>query len=301
MSKQPIDKLRVTGKYAGLIAVTILICLGFQKSTSFPYDLKKPVTTMILPDTLREISGLTMLDEKEFACVQDENGILFIYHSVKNEITKQYRFAIDGDYEGIARVGQDMYVLRSDGVIFEILNYQYSSFKLNTYKTGIPCGNSEGLCYDASNKRLLIGCKSRIGKGEEYKDRRAIYAFDLGTKKLGKDPAYEYDVQQVKDQALTMGVDLPRKQKKGGSETILRFAISAICIHPSTGELYMLSALDHMLFIAGKDGKLSNIIRLDPKVFNKAEGITFYPNADMLITNEGQNKKPTLLKFKYTK
>lgn len=288
-------------RYVSFLVLSAFLFPGWQQNTLGTYDLKKPASILVLPDTLREVSGLTMLDSVQFACVQDENGILFIYHSVKNDIIKQYRFAIDGDYEGIARVGQDMYVLRSDGVIFEILNYQYSSFKLNTYKTGIPCGNSEGLCYDPGGKRLLIGCKSRIGKGDELKNRRAIYSFDLGTKKLGKDPLYEYDTEAVKNQALKMGVPLPRKQKKGGSEIVFRFAISAICIHPSTGELFILSALDHMLLITDKTGNISTILQLDPKVFNKAEGITFFPNGDMLITNEAQNKKPTLLLFKYMK
>jgi hypothetical protein len=36
---------------------------------------------------------------------------------------------------------------------------------------------------------------------------------------------------------------------------------------------------------------------LDPEMFNKSEGIAFYENGDMLITNEGQDKKPTLLHF----
>jgi hypothetical protein len=47
------------------------------------------------------------------------------------------------------------------------------------------------------------------------------------------------------------------------------------------------------------DGSIEHIELLDPTMFNKAEGITFYDNGDMLITNEGQDKKPTLLYFKY--
>jgi hypothetical protein len=30
-------------------------------------------------------------------------------------------------------------------------------------------------------------------------------------------------------------------------------------------------------------------------MFNKAEGIAFFENGDMLITNEGQDNKPTFL------
>lgn len=39
---------------------------------------------------------------------------------------------------------------------------------------------------------------------------------------------------------------------------------------------------------------------LNPLVFNKPEGITFFENGDMMISNEGQHKKPTLLRFNYS-
>ncbi len=47
------------------------------------------------------------------------------------------------------------------------------------------------------------------------------------------------------------------------------------------------------------NGNIEHIEQLNPTMFNKAEGITFYENGDMLITNEGQDNKPTLLHFKY--
>jgi hypothetical protein len=39
--------------------------------------------------------------------------------------------------------------------------------------------------------------------------------------------------------------------------------------------------------------------KLNPAMFNKPEGITFFANGDMLITNEGQEGSPTLLCFPY--
>jgi hypothetical protein len=126
------------------------------------YNLTKPDNTFLLPDTLHEVSGLTDIDSTTFACIQDENGILFIYDAKNNVIKKQYTFNLDGDYEGITRVDQNIYVLRSDGTLFEISNYTSDNFKLTSYTTGIPANNNEGLCYDQENKRLLIACKGKI-------------------------------------------------------------------------------------------------------------------------------------------
>src|SRR3954468_243832 len=79
------------------------------------YQMLQPDSRLILPDTLREISGITELDSVQFACIQDEAGILFIVDARRNEIVSQYTFGPPGDYEAIARVGSTFYVLRSDG------------------------------------------------------------------------------------------------------------------------------------------------------------------------------------------
>ncbi len=265
------------------------------------YNFKKPDVVHVLPEILNEISGLTWLDSATFACVQDEKGIMFIYDVINNKINNQYTFNIDGDYEGITRVGNTIYILRSDGVLFEIADYHSGEFKLKTYVTGIPANNNEGLCYDADHKRLLIACKSKIGKGREFKDRRAIYGFDLSTKKLSKEPVYNFDVQNIRQFAQKHKISMPVRSKKNGqvTEPVIKFATSAVCIHPFTKKLYLLSAADHLLFIFDATGGIEHIEQLDPVMFNKAEGITFFENGDMLITNEAQDKKPTVFRFNY--
>ncbi len=267
------------------------------------YNLTAPDKILILPDTLREVSGLTNINSTTFACVQDENGILFVYDPINNQLKKQYTFNIDGDYEGITRVDQTIYVLRSDGTLFEIYNYTSDNFKLTSYATGIPANNNEGLCYDPDRKRLLIACKGKIGKGPEYKDKRVIYGFDLQTKTLTNEPVFDIDLQAIKEFAIKNNLTLPTKtrKKKGQpiTEPFIKFRTSAICIHPVTKKLFLLSASDYLLFVFNMNGEIEHMEQLNPTIFNKAEGITFYENGDMLITNEGQDKKPTLLYFRY--
>jgi len=270
-----------------------------EEKINYGYDFSSPEQKLILPDTLREISGLTILDSSTFACVQDENGILFLYDSKNNRVKQEIRFAADGDYEGICRVGAALYVLRSDGELFHISNYASAAPEVETFTTGIPADNNEGLCYDSLNNRLLVACKGKIGKGKEFKDRRVIYAFDLATKKLGDEPVFDFDVNEVIAFAEQHKIDLPVKEKKNGEVAVLKFRPSAIAIHPLTNELYLLSAVDHALFVFNTSGVIQHMEMLDETMFNKAEGISFYPNGDLLITNEAQDKKPTLLKFTY--
>lgn len=272
-----------------------------QKMKNPGYDFSKPDQTLILPDTLHEISGLTMLDHSTVGCVQDENGIVFIYDVVNNQIKKQLSFHLDGDYEGIARVGKTLYVLRSDGNLFEISDYEAPDFKLNVFVTGIPVSNNEGLCFDEANKRLLIGCKSKPGKGPEFKNQRVVYGFDLQTKELSKKPVFDFNIKTIRKFAAENGIQLPVKTKKDGesNESVIKFSTSAVAIHPITGKLFLLSSTDPLLFVFDMEGNIEYMELLDPKMFNKAEGITFFQNGDLLISNEGQNKKPTLLRFNY--
>ena len=117
---------------------------------------------------------------------------------------------------GVA-AGQTIYVLRSDGTLFEIVNYRSKNFKLYSWVTGIPATNNEGLCYDAKNNRLLIACKGKIGKGPEFKDKRVIYGFDLVTKKLTSEPVYDLSLAEIQQYAATHNIKLPNRTKKNKS------------------------------------------------------------------------------------
>jgi uncharacterized protein YjiK len=265
------------------------------------YNLTAPDVSLALPHVLQEISGLTYIDSSSFACIQDEKGIVFIYNYLKDKIKKKYEFNIDGDYEGIARVNNTIYILRSDGTLFEILDYKSKTFQLNSYVTGLPANNNEGLCYDPDNDRLLIACKGKIGKGHEYKDKRVIYGFDLNTKQLSEEPVFDFDLSSIKEFALREKVDVHIRSKKKGRimDPVIKFMTSDIAIHPITKKLFLLSASDHMLFIFSKNGQLEHIEKLNPELFVQAEGITFLPDGEMFITNEGRDRKATLLRFKY--
>ena len=265
------------------------------------YNLTYPDASIRLPDILNEISGITYIDSVSFACIQDEKGILFVYDIVKEEIINQLTFHSKGDYEGITRVDDTIYVLRSDGTLFEISDFKSSDFKLSSYKTGIPAVDNEGLCYDQNSNILLIACKGRISTGDKHKDKRAIYGFDLKSKTLIKTPVFEFDLKVIKEFALNKRIDLLTKEKKKRqlSEPVIRLETSDIGIHPLTKKLFLLSSTDHLLFIFDMNGNIEHIERLNPLLFVQPEGITFFENGDMLISNEGRSKKATVLRFNY--
>lgn len=283
--------------YILLVSTSIFM----TSSNKIGYDFSKPILNDNLPPILHEISGLAIIDSSSIACVQDEDGILFIYNFKEHKITQQHTFGLKGDYEGITLVNDRLYVLRSDGVLFEIKDYQSKQLKVKTYSTRVPAINNEGLCYDAINNRLLIGAKGKINKDPLNKDVRFIYAFDLKTKTLNQSPAFSFNTIDINVTAKLQGISLPKKQNKKGESIEHGFKLntSEISIHPITQQLFVLSATDHVLFVFNKTGGLEYIEQLNPIVFNKSEGLDFFINGDLLISNEGQAHQPTLLRFNY--
>ena len=265
------------------------------------YDLSRPDEQVKLPSSLHEISGITTLDDELLSCIQDENGVLFILDEKGKTIRRELPFALNGDYEGIAQAGSSVFVLRSDGQLFEIPDHKAEESATVYHSTNVPAMNNEGLCYDARNGRLLIGCKGKTGSAPGLKDRRFIYAFDLKTKKLLSEPVFEFNAAEITRFAIGKGIiPASRANKKGKMvSNNVRVNTSEIAIHPITRQLYLLSASDHMLMVFDLEGHIRHIEKLDPVLFNKPEGITFFSNGDMIITNEGQHREPSLLRFNF--
>lgn len=285
-----------------LLAATLAACVTLPKPyDELPYDMHAPYVTQVLPNALHEISGIARVDERTLACIQDENGVLFFYDLFINKITHQYNFAPDGDYEGVGLVNDTLYVLRSDGQLYEITHLSAANQQVNCYDTDIPAANNEGLCFDVLGKKLLIAPKGKVSKEVAPKDQRMVYGFDLTTKTLIDTPIYQLNVSEVKQFAAQRDIKLPLKTSKKTQHAtpVVKLKTSAIAIHPISKQVYLLSAADYLLLVFDQQGNLQHLTPLDPHLFNKAEGITFLANGDMLVCNEGQTGIATLLRFKY--
>ena len=283
-----------------------MACLVLAQCKSSPgsdkeisgYNFLSPESSIFLPAILREVSGIVMVDSSSLACIQDENGIVFFYDLEMKKITKQINFGPDGDYEGIARAADTLYVLRSDGFVYGIKDFRSDSYNVISYQTEIPSKDNEGICYDSHNRRLLIACKEKTGKGDLSKDERYVFGFDLETERLSSDPVYIFDMKEILDFAAANDIPLPmRGKKKGPPEPYLNFHSSAIGIHPLTNMIYILSADDFLLLVFDQAGRIDRIIKLNRGLFNQPEGIAFRNNGDMIIGNEGMKKGPGSLRL----
>lgn len=275
----------------GVISVVVFIYLMFdikfdreeEKVLSGNYSNVEVVEEWGLPKILDEVSGIAMIDEERIAAIQDENGIIFIYNLSTSKIEDQINFGNDGDYEGIALVGNTAYVLRSDGNIFEVKDYLNSKNPETVeHKTAVQNEfNFEGLAYDKANNRLLLAAKEKAKQ-----DFIPVFAFDLESNSLLKETAYKisFNDEVFKD-----------VKKKKLEKTILP---SEINIDPATGKVYILEGVDPKIVILDKEGNLQKLHQLNRNQFKQAEGLTFGDSGEIYISNEGKGGKANILQVK---
>ena len=264
-----------------------------------PYAFDRPDTLFRLPNSLREISGLTVLDDETLGAVQDEKGKLYLIDLNTGEIKDDPRFDKDGDYEDLARVDDRVFVLRSNGTLHEITNWRANKLETIKHKTKLSQKHdTEGLVYDAEGARLLIACKEYPGKG--LKNKKAIYAFDLTSMALIDEPVFTIDLVAFTEQVgVESGPNGLVQRALGSALDLGGFKPAALAFHPLTGHLYVLSSVRKAIVVLNPDGTMATAWMLSDDLFRQPESMAFLPNGDLFIASEGNGKKATLMRFAY--
>jgi uncharacterized protein YjiK len=255
-----------------------------------------------VPPELNEISGISFVNDSLLVAIQDEEGILYFYDLAQEKVLRQYEFWKGKDYEDLAIVGNDLYVVSSSGTIYEIKNFDAERApKANVYKTGLSEENNiEGLAYDKKNNRLLLGIKDQsLDKNEDQKD---IYSFDLSTKTFNPKAVYSIRLTEVEN--YFKGDEIEEVSKKllkalGNQNLNEVFRTSALNFNPLDGNLYVLSSMNNIVAVLNEQGKIIKILELDGKEFIQPEGLAFNTKGKLFISNEGRNKKANIIEIEY--
>ena len=276
-----------------------------EEGYKFPYSIYRAERKFELKQELREISGLAYYNDHSLLCVNDEKGTIYKYHLEKKEISKKYQFDKSGDYEGIEVVGNQVYVLRSDGAIFAVDHFKKKSIESKKIKTFLNAGNdTEGLAYDSKTNSLLVACKGSPGDSRKFKGKRAIYAYQLDKNKLSHRPKYLIDQEEIRKTLEFNGYSnfsVKLLENINPAEGDVTFQPSAIAVHPITNNLYVIGSVGKLLVVLNPKGKLLAIVKLKRKLFRQPEGICFAPDGRMFISNEGKGSKANIYEFNYLK
>lgn len=239
------------------------------------YDFENPTQKISLPNSLQEISGLSFYKNNQLACINDEQGKVFIFDFTKKEISEVIPFGKKGDYEGIEIIENEVFVLKSDGII--------NSFKIGEpFEREIDCSDPdvleyEGLSYDPTTGNLLLAAKQRA---KDVDNKKMIYAYDFKRKVLFK------------------SIAIP-EEKLVGKDGKKSFRPSGIAVHPITQQIFIIASQGKKLLILSKDGAIDALVDLNPSLYKQPEGICFTPNGNLFIASEGDGGDGYILSFKF--
>ena len=195
-------------------------------------------------------------------------------------------------------VNGNVYVLKSNGTLYFIKNNNQEKSKdvekITTFLDD-DC-NAEGLCYDDKNDRLYVACKTHAKK------TKAVFEFDIQTKKLRKDPLFEVNIKEIHTLKRTGGTQKAYEKFLAltGADNIT-FNPSGIAIHPITREVFILSARGNTMVVLSEKGDINYVVHLKKLEFAQPEGITFDDQGTLFIANEGSGGKANIKAFKYKK
>lgn len=277
-------------------------CFSPPVNPNFFYQLDKPAETFFLPQSLHEISGLAISPDGQFlAAIEDETGTLYFIDKNSGKITKEMPFGKTGDYEGVEFAGEDVFVVKSSGTLYQII--KPGAPEQQVVKHESPFGKSydvEGLAYDATQHRLLLACKGDSG----IPNARAFFPFNLDSMRYDTIPAFVISRDSIVA-FLQANPVLDRWEKLtelfNPEEPELAFSPSALSIHPLTGEMYILSSVGKLLIVFDPaTGAVRHIQKLKKQILPQPEGICFDQDGTLYISSEGKEGEGRILRYNYS-
>jgi uncharacterized protein YjiK len=248
------------------------------------YNFRSPAFVYELDMGLTEISGLAVNDQGKLFAHNDEMGGVFELDPKNGRIIKWFYLGpnkVFQDFESITIVGEEFYLVTSGGILYKFYEQpdgQYSRYE----KIRIGLSSSfdiEGMCYDPVTNALLLASKEFAGR--DYRNSRAVYSFDLKTRRLSEKPRFVIPLAEL------------NKRFK-----IKNFSPSGMERDSKTGNYLILSSGVRGILELSPDGRILSFRELKKADHLQPEGITILKDGTLLIADEGRGKKGTLTGYK---
>jgi len=276
----------------GIIAVVLVLAgVIYTIYESNDYDFKDAtksyeiVNKWELPIELEEISGMQWIGDNKIACIQDEDGIIFIYDLSSSKIIKQYNFGDSGDYEALTSINGEFWVAESNGKLFNVKSIDGAEEAAEFVELEFEYRNNiEGMAANKGNDLWLAVKEKNLDNSGDYK---GIYSFDPKTNKLNSEPVLKIKYNDPKFDVL----------KTGNPRKLIR--PSDIAFSPLNNDLlYVLDAEFQKLLIIERSGSIKELHLLDPEEFAQPEGICFSPSGRLFIANESLGGPANIIEVK---
>lgn len=242
-----------------------------------------PLAQWIMPAELREISGLTMMPNGHVLAHDDEIGRIYELDPKSGIIVR--RFALDGpphgDFEGITLVGDDIYLVQSDGQLFKFrLTADGEEAPYQRYDThlGREC-EFEGVAYEADSAWLVLPCKK------------------VATKRLKHDLVFYRLTLPISDSSRLSVLTIPMADVVG-SNGWKEVSPSDIAIDPVTGNYVIVAAQERALIVITPTGQVVRSEPLPPG-HEQAEGVAVTPDGVLIVSDEATREPADITLYRW--
>lgn len=265
------------------IGLLVVVGCGTNSGRSFlphiPGYPQEKRQLIVLDKAFMEISGMFYLPDGRIASIDDEEGKIFLI-KLNDGTFESIKFAGKGDYEDVVKKGEFYYVLESNGDLHKVTAtppFSTSQIKFKREKKL----EFESIYIDEDANKIILVTKDHRNAGKEI----LAYSYNIATEAFEDSPYYRIPLS-----------DVYAKIDDNSGEC----KPSAAAVHPLEHKIYIVASIGKTLLKCSMKGKVEQAFRLNPAHFPQPEGITFAPNGDMYISNEGaQQGKATILKFPY--
>jgi uncharacterized protein YjiK len=237
----------------------------------------------ILPRDLDEISGMTLTSSGRLLAHGDERAQVSEIDYRRGIITKQFvvgRPTITGDIEGIAAVHNAVFLLASNGTLYEFRegeNGQRVDYITSDTHLGKEC-EFEGLAFDASINSLLLACKKV--ELEQSRDSMVIYRWKLqsGGQRLSK-----------------LAVPLTRILPAIGEKELHP---SDITVDPNTGHYVIVASIEKSLVEITPTGEVVSARKLGGQ-HNQPESIAITKDSILIVGDEAGRRPAVITLYRW--
>lgn len=243
-----------------------------------------PVAMWMMPSELREISGIALTADGRLLAHGDELARIFVLNPRTGVVLKRFTVGSGpaGDFEGITVAGSDIYLLSSNGTLYQFKEgANDASVPYSTIDThlGKEC-EFEGVAFEPDSAWLLLPCK-RVSK-KLPRGQLIIYRWRLGS--------------STDSARLTM-LAVPMPQAIGSNDW-KGLHPSDITIDPATGNYVLISSQEEALVEITPGGEVERSEKL-PGKHHQPEGVAITKDNILIVSDEATKKPASITLYRW--
>ncbi len=240
----------------------------------------EPIARWILPPRFKEISGLALTVDGRLLAHGDETSEIWEIDYRRGVIMKTFMLgeeALTADFEAIAVVGAQVYLLDSKGRIYEgSEGGAGKAVPYNEYDTKLrKACEFEGMVFDPATHAMLLACKHVYAGAPQ--DALVIYRWGLP----GSPPPSPTPLV------------IPIEQLRAAGGHWKRFEASEITRDQRTGHFLVMSSLQSGLVELSPEGALLRVGNI-PGSHRQPEGAAITPDGRLIVADEAGGDRPLI-------